>query len=50
MEMRSIRTPGANRGLDIQNLSFHLREIPFKMTLTLWRIAITTYDTYYLYM
>lgn len=38
--MRSIRTPGTNRGLDIQNLNFHLREVPVKAALTLWRIVV----------
>jgi len=33
----TIRTPGANRGLDIQNLSFQLREfqIPYKISFSL---------------
>lgn len=39
--MRSIRTPGTNRGLDIQNFNFHVREVPFEVALTLWRIPIT---------
>ena len=39
--MRSIRTPGTNPGLDIQNLNFHVREVPFEVALTLWRIPIT---------
>lgn len=34
--MHSIRTPGTNRGLDIQNLSFRLRDVPFKAAFTLW--------------
>ena len=40
MVMLSIRTPGTNRGLDIQNLNFHLREVPFQAALRLWRIVI----------
>lgn len=31
----TIRTPGTNRGLDIQNLSLHLRNVPLKTVITL---------------